>query len=274
MTGISMKKTLFASSVGFFILAVFVCFIPWKQFAKRPLVKETTVDTVFLGPKGHQAAFEQSAASGRDFYDLNGKAGDSIKAGDYQNAIKLLNESLPHVGIGIEKGMVYKKLAEIYRDLGDMENELKYLELLPKYVMNQDVKNRVAMRVEEIRSILANAETSNGTERYAAPPVYGRPFQSYREVVVAQAGSEKHYEKAAGLLRYKKYAEAIEEYKKAYYPESAHNAFIESGLIECYRGLNMHKEVLILIDYTLKNRNWGPENVKQFQSLREQLTKN
>jgi tetratricopeptide (TPR) repeat protein len=234
--------------------------------------KKKEADVVFVGPKEYKPTFDQSVANAKSFYDLYGKARESIKVGDYEMAIKLLNDSLPHVGIGIEKGMVYRELTEIYRDLGNLNKELKYIELLPKYTMNDTEKLRCAQRAEEIRSIMENPEEKNNfSVRFPAPPIYGRPFKNYREVVTAQADSKKYLNNAALLLRDKKYSEAIEEYNKAYYPDSANNSFIESGLIQCYRGLNKRKEALILIDYTLKNRNWAQENIKEFQKWREEL---
>lgn len=256
---------------GIIIIALVSLFLITRS---AMVAKKKTVDTVFLGPQEYKATFDESIKGAGEFYDLYGKARNSTKAGDYENAIKLLNESLSYVGDGLEKGMVYKDLAQIYRDLGNLEKELEYVELLPKYTMNEDIKLGCAKRAEEIRMIMANPGTKNSLpERYPSPPIYGRPFQNYREVAMAQADSKKYLDNAGLLLRDKKYLEAIEEYNKAYYPESVDNAFIESGLIQCYKGLNMQKEALALIDYTIENRSWAPENVKEFQILREELKK-
>ena len=113
--------------------------------------KKKTVDTVFLGPQEYKATFDESVKGAGQFYDLYGRARDRAKAGDYDNAIKLLNDSLSYVGDGLEKGMVYKKLAEIYRAQGNLEKELFYIEEFPKYSMNKELNEEAKLRTAELR---------------------------------------------------------------------------------------------------------------------------
>lgn len=114
-----------------------------------------TREVVFLGPKEYGQTFGESVKSAKSFYDLFNKALDASNSGNQETAIKLLNESLPHVGIGIEKGMVYKKLAEIYRGQGNLEKELFYVQEWPKYSMNQQINEEAKFRATEIHSFLA-----------------------------------------------------------------------------------------------------------------------
>lgn len=147
-----MKKYIFILIVVF-VIAIPVSLVLIKRFSAVP--KKGTVDTVFLGPKEYKVTFDESAGSAKEFYDLYGKARDSVEVGDYDTAIKLLNESLSHIGIGLERGMVYKKLAEIYRAQGNLEKELYYIEELPKYSMNQQFNEELKLRATEIHKLLS-----------------------------------------------------------------------------------------------------------------------
>ncbi|GEM_PF-3015139 len=241
--------------------------------ALRASEREKQVDTAFLGPKAYKSTFDQTITSAKSFYAFYGKARESIKRGDYEAAIKFLNDSLPHVGIGPEKAMVYSELAEIYRDLEDFNRELKYVEVIPKYTMNEREKLKYKMRAEEIKSILANPKVKNDlSERFPAPPIYGRPFNNYREVVMTQGKSHEYFKEAEKLYYAGKYREAIEKFKMAYAPDWDKNAFIESMLISCFEKLKEYKQALVLLDYTLASRNWGPENRREFEQKRVQFS--
>ncbi len=117
--------------------------------------KKEAVNTIFVGPGEYKATFDKAMEGAGEFYDLYGKARNSAKAGDYESAIKLLNESLLHVGDGLEKGMVYKKLAEIYRTQDNLEKELFYVEEWPKYSMNPQLNEEAKLRAAKIRQLLA-----------------------------------------------------------------------------------------------------------------------
>ena len=136
------------------VLAIPASLFLIKRFS-GPSSNGQVIDTVFLGPEEYKPTFDESMKSARGFYDLYGRARESSKAGDYDMAIKLLNESLPYVGIGLEKGMVYKKLAEVYHKQGNLEKELFYIEEWPKYSMNQQLNEEAKHRAAEIRSLLA-----------------------------------------------------------------------------------------------------------------------
>lgn len=115
---------------------------------------------VFIAPEKYKTTFEQSADSGKLFYDLYGKAKESIKTNDYESAIMYLNRSLEYVGMGLEKGMVYSKLAEIYKTQGNLEKELFYVQQIPQYTLNEKINEEAKHRVAEIRSLLARKETA------------------------------------------------------------------------------------------------------------------
>lgn len=121
-----------------------------KQAKKEP------VDVVFLGNKKYKETFTQAVKSGKVFSDLFGAGLNSKKAGDYDTAVKLFNECLPHAALGPEVAMVYKQLSEIYRTQGNLEKELFYLEQIPKYTMSDRIKQESAARAAEIRAQLTS----------------------------------------------------------------------------------------------------------------------
>lgn len=137
--------------VGFALVLVIVVAFFWIKGQN----KNQTVDTVFLGAKEYKSTFQESTKSAKSFYDLFNKGLEASNSGDQQTAIKLLNECLPYVGIGLEKGMVYKKLAEIYRTQGNLEKELFYIEEWPKYSMNKELNEEATLRAAELRQLLA-----------------------------------------------------------------------------------------------------------------------
>src|SRR3989338_11327915 len=116
-----------------------VLFFVGKQTLSTKKTAEP-VDAVFLGDKQYKPTFDQSVKSARIFSGLFGAGLSSKKAGDYETAIKLFNESLPHAALGPEVAMVYKQLSEIYRTQGNLEKELFYLEQIPKYTMSDRIK--------------------------------------------------------------------------------------------------------------------------------------
>ena len=146
-----MKKNGFIILVAFALTLAFVFLI-----RKTTITNRRGNGSVFIAPGKYKATFDKSIESGDKFYNLYGKARESISAGHYEDAIKFLNESESYVGDGLEKGMVYKKLAEIYRKQGNLEKELYYVEEWPKYSMNQQINEEAKSRAAEIRRILQN----------------------------------------------------------------------------------------------------------------------
>jgi len=144
---------------------VFILAIAVASFLIKGQKKDQVADTIFLGPKEYKATFQESAKSAKPFYDLFNKALEASNSGDQETAIKLLNESLPYVGISFEKGMVYKKLAEIYRTQNNLEKELFYIEEWPKYSMNSQLNEEAKLRAAEIRQLFAakNQASTNQT---------------------------------------------------------------------------------------------------------------
>ena len=58
------------------------------------------------------------------FYRLYERAQEEMDNKEYENAVKSLEESLPFAKISIEKGMVYVRLAEIYKTLSTRKNNI------------------------------------------------------------------------------------------------------------------------------------------------------
>jgi len=117
-----------------------------------------------IGLKENNKTFGESVKSAKGFYDLYRQALNKMELKDYETAIKLLNESLPYVGIIIERDMVYTSLAEVYRAQGNLEQELKYLEAvlssIPKDAPPSDVRDKNYKRVTELRQLLAKKSVS------------------------------------------------------------------------------------------------------------------
>ena len=147
----TIKVRLILLVIIFFVSAAIMLAFARGMF--KPIEKHV-VNAVFIGPEKYKSSFEQSMTIGRQFYDLYGKARESIKINDYDSAIAYLNESLQYVGIGLEKGMVYSKLAEIYRVQGNLERELFYIDQVPKYTLNEQINEEAKRRAAEIRTQL------------------------------------------------------------------------------------------------------------------------
>ncbi len=98
------------------------------------------------------------AETEKSFVNLYMEAGKKFGAADYEGAVKLYNESLEYVKYGLQKAMIYYKLVDAYHALGNLEMELKYAELVPKYSANPRVNEKYEHRAEEIKKLL-NAKT-------------------------------------------------------------------------------------------------------------------
>jgi tetratricopeptide (TPR) repeat protein len=135
------------------IIAIGLYWMSKLNFANKQAEK-STVDVAFFGDEKYKQTFDQSVVNGGAFSELFEAGLNSKKAGDYATAIRQLNECLPLAALGPEVAMVYKQLIEIYRDLGDLEKELFYLEEIPKYTMSDRIKKESAERSDKIRQLL------------------------------------------------------------------------------------------------------------------------
>src|SRR3989338_3425429 len=93
-----------------FSLTVLLVFL--LAFFLRPSPGEKT-DVVLIGLDKHEDGFIKSLKKEKVFSDLYNAATDNIKMGNYQNAIKLLNESISYAGFRSDRTMAYMELAEI-----------------------------------------------------------------------------------------------------------------------------------------------------------------
>ncbi len=195
-----------------------------------------------------------ASANTEEFYSYHNLAKKYVREGNYQQAIKILNQSLEFAGDSeVYKGVAYHTFAEIYRDLNDLNQELKYRKLSLENILDSDQRLEEKWRINQIKAKLENPSTNESYgERYPFPPIIGRKFDTYREVEVALANSNDHYAKAEKLYKSVKYEEAIEEYKLAYVPgDMVSNLIIGDGLIKCYRKLKKYDEALTLVNYIL-----------------------
>ena len=126
---------------------------------KRTVPNQKTVDTVFVGPKEYHESFESSAGSAKLFYEKYRLALDNLETKNFPEAIRLFNECIPDAGLGIEKGMVYNRLAQIYKELNDLRSELIYTELTIKFSANKVLNEERAHRVAQLRQLLAASAT-------------------------------------------------------------------------------------------------------------------
>ncbi len=121
--------------------------------------KREPVQTVLVGTGQYKETFNESVKSSKAFYDFYSEAKRNMMAGNYDEAIRLFNKSLPHVEFGPEKAMVYRKLATIYNAQRNLELELKYTELVPKYSANSELNEQYLQRAAELRQLLASRQT-------------------------------------------------------------------------------------------------------------------
>ncbi len=209
--------------------------------------------------------FSQSTKSAKLFYEWFRKAHESIIDGDYDQAIHYLEASLPHAGMALEESMVYDDLIGIYRDMGDYENELKYIQ---KQTMPPDPE-----RIQQLRILLSDPLVKDSDfERYPSPPIYGRSFKNYREVVAVREKSKDLWRDAEVLYRKGEFRKSIAKLKEAYVPNWTDNCFIETLLIDCYEKTGEYKKALTLIDYTLKTRSWGPTTIAKLNKQKNTIT--
>lgn len=143
----SKRQLLFATVV---ILALMIIAI--SLIIQRAHNRETNIRVMKSALNGVGV---QVATPGDPFYSIYDKAVENISNRNYEEAIVQLNQSLKYIGIGLEKGMVYKRLAEIYKIKGDLKQELFYVEQWPKYSMNAQLNEEASRRAVEIRQILA-----------------------------------------------------------------------------------------------------------------------
>lgn len=153
----------------FVLVLVAGAFYSLRVFSKdKTIDNKKAVETVLIAPEKYKQTFSESVKSAEVFYDLYGKGKSNMAAGNYREAIKFFNESLKHVGIIIEKDMVYGKLAEIYRFQGNLEQELKYMEAvlatIPKDAPPSKLRDQDYQRVAELRQLLAAKEKQNGVQ--------------------------------------------------------------------------------------------------------------
>ncbi len=142
-----------------FIITLVAIGVSWKIFSRlNKNAAKKPVETVFIAPKEYTESFEKSTASARLFYEKYRRALDQLKHENYQEAIQSFNECVPEAGIGIEKGMVYNRLVQIYKALDDPQNELKYTELTIKFSANTVLNEELSRRAAELRQLLSAKE--------------------------------------------------------------------------------------------------------------------
>lgn len=137
------------------VIALMIAAVYLVRTNKKLGLGSKPIDTVFVGAKEYQESFDSAGGSAKLFYEKYRLALDNLETRNFSEAIKLFNECIPQAGIGIEKGMVYDRLAKIYRELNDLESELKYTELTIKFSANQVLNDDYRNRAIEIRQLLA-----------------------------------------------------------------------------------------------------------------------
>lgn len=148
---------------------VIVAFYARKTFSDGRLENnKDQVNAVLITPTKYDKTFGASVKNAKVFYDFFDEALEKIESKKYDAAIRILNDSLPHVGIIVERNMVYHELAKIYQLQGDLEQELKCLEAIlnsiPKNAPASELKDKDYQRAAELRQLLAaKSQSSNPT---------------------------------------------------------------------------------------------------------------
>lgn len=144
------------------VFLIFFVTLQINSAAQDNRKKEAEVNTILIGNL-KESSLEQALKNPDVFFDIYNKARERKNAGDYDAAIHLYNEAIKQAKFGAGLGMAYEKLHEIYRAKGDLESELKYIELDIKYSMNEDLNKEHQKRATEIRQLLASKAQSSQT---------------------------------------------------------------------------------------------------------------
>jgi len=137
-----------ARHLAVFIVAISLL-ITALIYIKAQETKKTEVVTFGL-TEGQTKSFNAARSNVKKFFDELEFGEESHEKGDYEKAISHFNEALKHVRFTGESSMAYRRLADVYRDLGDKENELKYVRLARENAKNPTMKNEFKLRENEI----------------------------------------------------------------------------------------------------------------------------
>jgi len=150
-----MRKIKFAfPSIIVIIIAtgLFFMVLAWIQSGQWNLKKPNNVAGTI--PNEYGQAFNDASVDARAFYDSFRLALRSIEEKKYDSAIELLNELIPHAHTMDEKAMIYNQLVLIYREKGDLENELINLREYQHCTLNDKRRNEASAREADVVRIL------------------------------------------------------------------------------------------------------------------------
>lgn len=137
------------------LLAIYF-FLKPQLISVKKIENDGTVNAVFVGQGKYQNSFAESLKSAEASAAPFRRAGDLMKVGRYDEALKALDESLKNSTRSIERSMVYRARREIYQTTGNLEKELEAIEMwfadVGKKANNPEFENRA----DEIRQLLAN----------------------------------------------------------------------------------------------------------------------
>lgn len=158
-----MKKLIIALNLCLALLVGHVLSVAFSSDESNKAKNEPNQIVLIGMPSKDTAPFKEALKGGDMFYNLYDKAREYNKVGDYEMAIKIYNEAIPYAALGPEVSMIYRKLSEIYREQENLQKELLYVEMLPKYSMNKEANEESKKRAIELRQLLAAKAQSSQT---------------------------------------------------------------------------------------------------------------
>ena len=141
--------------ISIVVIIIILCGAAYVYSASTSSSQPIKVDALIIAPDKYNDTFNKSATDAKAFYDSFRMALELSKNGEYATAIRALNECLPNAAFKGEKAMVYEALADIHRDMGNLEMELQNVKLHAENTRNNKVKEEAMARASEIRRLIA-----------------------------------------------------------------------------------------------------------------------
>ena len=139
-------------------LFVFCLIFISKSLSLKQITYGNRTQVVYVGSKKYQDTFSKSLEKAEIFFNPFREAAEYMEKGNYDAALKNLDECLKVAQRRIEKGMVYSMMQQVYRKQGNLQGELQVIDswftIAGPSASNPEFKHRA----EEIRQILAKQQ--------------------------------------------------------------------------------------------------------------------
>lgn len=102
------------------------------------------------------SSFAEAYAQAAQFGGAYGSGRAFLNQGEYKKAIEQYNNALSFAQSPVEKAMAYSKLALCYEKLGDIQNQIKYLELDSQATLSEKDRKQTLQQISKLRSQLSS----------------------------------------------------------------------------------------------------------------------